>query len=48
MESEQRVIAHCDRLLRAADLPEQDRTRLSKLRREAEARLGQFGFAAAA
>jgi hypothetical protein len=48
MESEQRVIAHCDRLLRAADLPEQDRTRLSKLRREAEARLGQFDFAAAA
>jgi len=47
-ESEQRVVAHCDRLLGAADLPEQDRNRLSRLRREAEARLGELAFAAAA
>lgn len=48
MESEQRVIAHCDRLLGATDLPEQDRNRLLRLRGEAEARLGRLTFAAAA
>ncbi|MBR0992253.1 hypothetical protein JQ580_16190 [Bradyrhizobium japonicum] len=48
MESEQRVIAHCDRLLGTPDLPEQDRNRLLRLRGEAEARLGRLTFAAAA
>jgi hypothetical protein len=48
LESEQRVIAHCDWLLGSADLPEQDRDRLLRLRGEAESRLGRLSFAAAA
>jgi hypothetical protein len=48
IDSEQRVIAHCDRLLGATDLPEPDRARLLRLRGEAESRLGRLTFAAAA
>jgi hypothetical protein len=48
VDSEQRLIAHCDKLLGAADLPPAHRDRLLRLRSEAEARLGRLTFALAA
>lgn len=39
VESELRVIVHCQKLLRAPNLPIEDRRRLERLCSEAEARL---------
>jgi len=43
IESEQRVIVHCQELLRR-DLPTEDRDRLSRLLHEARARLNAHGL----
>lgn len=48
IDSERRVIAHCEKLLAAGGLAADDRDRLLRLRNEAETRLGRLMFADAA
>lgn len=48
IESQRRVILHCEKLLAASDLPAEDRARLVRLRDDAEAELGRLTFAEAA
>ena len=42
VESERRVIVHCQKLLHAPNLPIEDRRRLERLLTEAEARLQEL------
>lgn len=42
VESERRVIVHCQKLLHAPNLPIEDRRRLERLLSEAEARLQEL------
>jgi hypothetical protein len=48
IESQRRVILHCEKLLAASDLPAGDRARLLRLRDDAEAELRRLTFAEAA
>lgn len=48
IESQRRVISHCERLLPANDLTPEDRARLMRLRNDAEAELARLIYAEAA
>lgn len=48
IESHQRVMSHCERLLAAKDLSAEHRARLLRLRDEAASELARFTFAEAA
>ena len=48
IESQRRVILHCEKLLAASDLAAEDRARLLRLRDDAEAELGRLTLAEAA
>ncbi|MBR0914372.1 MULTISPECIES: hypothetical protein [Bradyrhizobium] len=48
IESQRRVISHCERLLPASDLAPEDRARLMRLRNDAEAQLARLTYAEAA
>lgn len=48
IESQRRVISHCERLLPANDLTPEDRARLVRLRDNAEAELARLTYAEAA
>ncbi|MBR1172702.1 hypothetical protein JQ617_01930 [Bradyrhizobium sp. KB893862 SZCCT0404] len=48
IESQRRVISHCERLLPASDLTPEDRARLVSLRNNAEAELARLTYAEAA
>ncbi|MBR0915447.1 hypothetical protein [Bradyrhizobium japonicum] len=48
IESQRRVISHCERLLSANDLTPADRARLVRLRNNAEAELARLTHAEAA
>jgi hypothetical protein len=48
IESQRRIISHCEKLSATSDLPAGDRARLLHLRDDAEAGLGRLTFAEAA
>jgi hypothetical protein len=48
IESQRRVISHCERLLPVNDLTPEDRARLMRLRDDAEAELARLTYAEAA
>jgi len=48
IESQRRVISHCERLLPASDVTPEDRARLVRLRNDAEAALARLTYAEAA
>jgi hypothetical protein len=48
IESQRRVISHCERHLPANDLTPEDRARLVRLRNNAEAELARLTYAEAA